>query len=296
MNDYFRSPTVRVAINGETKMAKSIVKTGKTITPADEDIQTLDVNALVAKSVKAPTYSELDNTAADKAIRQIIASGGKLKVLVQETLVGILLHYVNHGDYTKLATLRDAVRKSLGASQAAAMTRFVESFSTIHENKEGKFAKRPGTKNVAFGMGKEDLDTSKIHDFVNGKGEKVGMFWAFDTLPAKPKGVDFLADVLAPLVNRAMRLNAETKLGEEGTGRKVVTNLRGEDGKKVEKVVALPHKNIDDSMVKALLDFATSHGLVLNEDGKLVVAEQPKTTVIRAEKKPTKVINQETAH
>lgn len=78
----------------------------------------------------------MNNADADKAIVQIRKSGSALKTMAHKAACGILLHYVEHGDYTKLEGLLSAVMVGMSRRMANGLTDWVKAFSSLTYNTE----------------------------------------------------------------------------------------------------------------------------------------------------------------
>lgn len=96
-----------------------------------------DGNALAKEHAKVFVLADMkamNNADADKAIVQIRKSGSALKTMAHKAACGILLHYVQHGDYTKLEGLLSAVMVGMSRRMANGLVDWVKAFSSLTYN------------------------------------------------------------------------------------------------------------------------------------------------------------------
>lgn len=126
-------PVKKTARNAKT--AKTIGRKEATTTSegAREELPKLAQKAFVSGDFKA-----INNSDADKAIASIRKSGMALKRQAHITACGIMLHYVEHGDYTKLDLLHDAIREAMSKAMAKGFRDWVIEFSSLTWNDDEK--------------------------------------------------------------------------------------------------------------------------------------------------------------
>lgn len=92
------------------------------------------------KVVKAIKYDfvALDAKAADKAIKSIATRGKALKKYSHEVAVGLLMHYVAHGDYSKMLPMADAVKVAFTGNARTAFIEWVVLNSSLGWDKEAE--------------------------------------------------------------------------------------------------------------------------------------------------------------
>lgn len=218
-----------------------MAKTSKTV-------QTKGIDNVPAVKAETFNYREIPNIAADKAIKEIRTKGKSLRKLAHETACGIAIHFVIHGDYTKMQSLRDAISEGIGKNMANAFADWTEKFTTCHFSK-GKLSKQSSDmKNLFCGMGKDDFDAEKIATFVSPDGNKFRPFYDMEKVPSAPKAIDF-AERLEAFLKEGIRLLSEKTDGKE---------ITAPDGKK--ETVKIAHK-IDKKTVADLKAFAATHGV-----------------------------------
>ncbi len=271
-------------------MAKAVAKSQV----LEGEVLGLDVDQLTSMDNVKYNFRELNNTEAEKNIREIASSAKNTKVLIQETLVGVLMHFVRHGDYTKLSALVDivpTVQRSLGGSAAGAIIRFVETFSTLrYVREEKKFTKVSKTAPNAFcGQTKPKnddnwhFDVEAMQSYETKDGVKFGNFFDVGRAAAMPQGVDFLK-TLVNLANAARRLNEERTLGKTVTTGAGDKRVKHEDQK-------IKHVNIDDQMVDAVDKFVRAHGVAWDEETrKYIAAPAPKPQLIKRNRPAAKPV------
>jgi hypothetical protein len=236
-------------VNGKTETnAKSESKPRKPVT-----VQTKGPQAVKEVKAVAYSYSELDFKAADKAIKAIGSRGASLRKLAHETAVGIMMHYVKHGDNTKLNELRTAIRESISVNMGNAFVDWVKRFSNnTFEN--GKFIKTErGKDNPAkfCGMSADNFDVKALVIGREVNGVKFVEFWNLEREATAFIPVDF-ADRLEALLKLGERLLTEKTKGKE------VTKADG-----TKEIVKVPHEHINKRMLADLTAFATEHGVTV---------------------------------
>jgi len=89
-------------------------------------------------------FAGLDSDAAQQNIEKLLSVGKNARVIAHVTACGILLHYVETGDYTKLIPLRNAIAKVFSNSMAARLTEWVMKYSSLkwREPSTGKDGKK----------------------------------------------------------------------------------------------------------------------------------------------------------
>ena len=105
-------------------------------------------------------YTALAPEAAKRNITRIAKIGVKTKALIHKTAVGILLHAKEHGDYTKMIELVDAVAAGTSKSMAKLLVQWVVNYTPLDYVAESK------RKNA------EGKVEKVAHSFVNSKDKK----------------------------------------------------------------------------------------------------------------------------
>lgn len=186
-------------------------------------------------------FRSLNNEEADRAISQIRHHARNLKILAHETAVGILMHYQEHGDYTKISDLLAAIREGMGKNMSIAFVDWVVRFSslkwrTIDASKAtGEFyhVKKADRK---FDMEKASHETNA--------------FWSFEKLKTAPKAIDALT-VIASALKRLETLYEQKTAGVTINDPKTNTD----------RTVKVEHENLDDKLISDFMGFAKAHGV-----------------------------------
>lgn len=147
----------------------------------------------------------------DASIKSIVKRGKALREDAHKTLVAIIEHHQEHGDYTRLAQLHAAVKSSLGSSIGQSLVQWVNDYySAINWDKDaGAFVHVPKIEKV---IAQEVSFKSKDGDFVF-EGKAVDLPFYRLEKPVNQAPFDFKARVLT-LVTQAE--NARTKQIKEG--------------------------------------------------------------------------------
>ncbi len=122
----------------ETKRVAKTSQVTKTVTEKSKSVALYKVTDIHA----------LDTISAQKMINQIKITGTKLRKLAHQAACGILLHWQEHGDWTKLRSLRDAIEGSMSKAMARGFDDFVSEFSSLEWSKGDKNTPA-GYKNMA---------------------------------------------------------------------------------------------------------------------------------------------------
>lgn len=166
-------------------------------------------------------FSALDDAKVQANINKLYAAGKNARIIAHITACGILLHYVETGDYTKLIALRDAIGAAMSKSLSARFVEWVVKYSSLKwrpDEGTGKDKKPGGFYHVKNSDKVFHLeDTSKPDDkggAVVIKGAINKPFYSFDReTDAKPHAYDFQT-AMADFVKR---LHAELALKERAT-------------------------------------------------------------------------------
>jgi len=171
--------------------------------------------------------SGLDSDAAQANIEKLLSVGKNARVIAHVTACGILLHYVETGDYTKLIPLRNAIAKVFSNSLAARFSEWVMKYSSLKwrdatgtgkDKKEGHFFHVKGSDK------RFDLEDTSKPDGVGGaivvKGAINKPFYSFDRVS---DGKVHTFDFKKFMEDATKRLHAElerrTKAAEAGDKR-----------------------------------------------------------------------------
>lgn len=183
---------------------------------------------------------------ADNAIDAIIKGGKALRVLAHETAVGIMLHYAEHGDYTRLQKqsgdknprLLEAIQFAFSKSMGVAFIDWVQASSSLRWSEENKkFYHNKRDKRIPEGKpGFFDMSAIEVP------------FFEMEREPALPKPQDFNA-LLVKLIKQGERLIEQAKEGVE------------RDGKRRK----IAHK-VDEKLLADLEAFAKVHGIEIERE------------------------------
>lgn len=187
-------------------VAKVVTKAATTVSEGERD--TLD-------TVKLPTFvtgdfKALNNADADKAIAAIVRSGVGLKKQAHVTACGILLHYVQHGDYTKLDKLHDAISVSMSRAMANGFRLWVVEFSSLTYDKDAKRFRHARGAEKTFQLTGDPTADADSHAF---NGAMNSPFYSGDFGDKVPPAYDFDA-AFAKFMETAQR---HLKAAEEAT-------------------------------------------------------------------------------
>lgn len=214
---------------------------------------------------------ELSSEEADKNIGIIRKTGMKTKVLAHTTACGILKHYENTGDYSRLIRLHVAVAEAFGSGMANRLAAWVSLYSTVKWDavgvKDAKGNSQGG--NYKDSVKGEGMEAKKFHiSYINPKTNKQDggahiPFWTVTTEGGGGKlyyEMNLIGDLFARLSNL---MNAREKEGVKHT---------------------VSHKLLDD-----FRKFLEDHGFTFTKEGKPLVP-QPKELPYYKEEKKTAVI------
>jgi hypothetical protein len=146
----------------------------------------------------------MSNADADKAIVQIRKSGSALKTMAHKAACGIMLHYVEHGDYTKIDGLLSAVMVGMSKRLANGLTEWVQAFSSLqYDEKTMQFSHPKGTKRFFHLTGDPTAKDGTWHN----KGALNHAFWSgsFGDKDDKPFAFDaekYLEEALQRIVKK----------------------------------------------------------------------------------------------
>lgn len=214
-------------------MAKEAIKTNGNNVAKANNVATNEAKTGEILPVKY-SFKALDNKAADTAIANIRKSGAELRKLAHETAVGILMHYEQHGDYTKIVPLSDAISEAMSRSMSRAFVEWVEAYSSLKWDKEEK----------TFTHNKRDRRIKKPNrGFFDTQGT-VTEFFRMERDVAIPTYDEM--KLLEDFVKRMGRLLKDATEGREVNG----------------KVKKIKHK-ISPEMVHDLEAFAKNHGVTI---------------------------------
>lgn len=156
-----------------------------------------------------------DLKSIDSMIESIRTRGSVLRNDSHECLIAVLEHHMEHGDYSRLPKLIEAVKDSLGSSLSAAMITYAVKFydGLIHdpENKSKKAKKENGYwVHVKVGGTIRDV---KAEDKVQLKGKDKGVFFVgparslpyFQMEREVPQRAFDITDAFEKLIDRAKR-------------------------------------------------------------------------------------------
>jgi len=169
----------------------------------------------------------LDSDAAQANIEKLLSVGKNARVIAHVTACGILLHYQETGDYTKLIPLRNAIAKVFSNSLAARFSEWVMKYSSLKwrdatgtgkDKKEGHFFHVKGSDK------RFDLEDTSKPDGAGGaivvKGAINKPFYSFDRVS---DGKVHTFDFKKFMEDATKRLHAElerrTKAAEAGDKR-----------------------------------------------------------------------------
>src|SRR5690606_2962771 len=116
----------------QTKTKTETTTAAPTVNNRPASRQSVSTKGIDAEILKSPyNIRELSLEDADKAIANIVKTGKGLRKLAHETACGILLHYAEHGDYTRLQRENDKQEPRLmeaieGAFSRSMRTAFIE--------------------------------------------------------------------------------------------------------------------------------------------------------------------------
>lgn len=117
--------------------AKSISKNPVRVAGTTETTNSKSATKIV---YKATDIKAIDLATAEKNILAIRQTGTKLRRLAHVTACGILLHWQEHGDWTKLINLASAIGDTMSKRMQTGFYEWVEAFSSLKYNKEkGRF-------------------------------------------------------------------------------------------------------------------------------------------------------------
>lgn len=145
----------------------------------------------------------------DASIKSIVKRGKALREDAHKTLVAIILHHQEHGDYTRLGQLHAAVKGSLGSSIGQSLVQWVNDYYTGLQFVDGAFVHVAKVDKIIA----EDVTfVSKDKEF-SFEGKAVDLPFYRLEKPVNQAPFDFKARVLT-LVTQAE--NARTKQIKEG--------------------------------------------------------------------------------
>lgn len=230
-------------------MARTAIKTAtvKAVATKSDDIMAIKFDR---SSMKA-----LDNGAVDSNIEKLYGFGKSARSIAHVTACGILLHYVETGDYTKLIPLRMAIAKVFSNSMAARFSEWVMKYSSLKWRdpvpaKDGKKAVEGTFYHVKGGNKLFNLEDTSTPDGVGGAIQHAGAinkpFYSFDRVSdgnvAEFDFQKFMEDV-------AKRLHRELKRKADATAK---------HDKKTLKAV-----HIEQEQVEAFDKLATRFGVTI---------------------------------
>lgn len=210
---------------------------------------------------------ELSSDEADKNIATIRSSGMKVKMLAHTTACGILKHYENTGDYSRLIRLHVAVAETFGSAMATKLAAWVSTYSTVKWNVKGvEDSKGVNQGGNYFDSVKGDgMEAKKFHiSFINSETNKQDggahiPFWNITTSSSGGKlyyEMNLLGDLFARI---SSLLNAKEKDGVKHT---------------------VSHKLLEDFKV-----FLEEHGFKFTKEGKPLVPQAKELPYYKEEKK-----------
>jgi hypothetical protein len=188
-----------------------------------------DGNALIKEHGKVFVLADMkamNNADADKAINQIRKSGSALKTMAHKAACGILLHYVQHGDYTKLEGLLSAVMAGMSRRMANGLVDWVKAFSSLTYNVDTLKFQHPKGANRYFHL---TGDATAKEGTPHSKGALnlpfYGTGYGDAPEPHKFNAEDYIAEAIQRIVKKLeaefAKKNAETTSAREAKRIKV---------------------------------------------------------------------------
>lgn len=162
---------------------------------------------------KASEMKALNLQQADKAIASIRATGKKYRRDVHTTACGILLHWQEHGDWTKLVELASAIGDGMSKRMQTGFYDWVKTFSSLSWNeKSGKFTNATKDGSRVFNLLGQPEQAAETFAF---KGALNEPFFA-TSFGDRPVYSFNFEEALEALLNRAevamkRKLDAKTK-------------------------------------------------------------------------------------
>lgn len=150
----------------------------------------------------------LSNADADKAIAQIASSGKSLKRLAHTTACGIMLHYVEHGDFTKIHRLLAVVQNAMSRRMATGLVQWVEHFSSLKYDKDAKVFRHTAKADRLFNLN-GDKDADPESDKAKGAGNIA--FWSGNFGDQPPHVFDAEAYIATSIKRMVETLEREMK-------------------------------------------------------------------------------------
>lgn len=129
-----KSAKTRRAKAGRSSTPAVVVKTKPAPSEEELEISRLTKNILFKRS----EISALDSKAASANIQKLSNSAGSTRKIAHITACGILLHYVEHGDHSKLAVLDAVIGARMSKAMQSGFRKWVEFFSTVRWDKDAK--------------------------------------------------------------------------------------------------------------------------------------------------------------
>ena len=226
------------------------------IVPLKEAFKSTGFKSASLKLPEPKVLKALTTTEADKNIRLIQTSGKKTQLLIHTTACGILMHYVNTGDYTPLIRLTEATREALGTAMMGRLIDWVEKYSTVKWNDKNKHY-----FDSVRGMGMEAKSFTLSQ--MNEKGEPVGAAHESFFTVEGPRGTPTTYNAFELLGKLFERLQNLMKANEEDKRRHVV----------------------GPSIIQDFKEFLEKHGLSFDDEGKLVKNKEGKILLPKPEPK-----------
>lgn len=129
------SNTSKIARKGRVSTTKHNADTSKSTKSATGNATEKETSPFLIKLADAKAFTTSD---ADKAIAAIRSKGIAYKRLAHVTAIGIVMHWQQHGDMTKLPMLRDAIEIGMSKIMAAGFVKWVVRFTSFTYDDDAK--------------------------------------------------------------------------------------------------------------------------------------------------------------
>lgn len=148
----------------------------------------------------------------DASIKSIATRGKKLREDAHKTLVGVMEHYQEHGDYTRLKTLTEVVGKALGKSIEQALNQWVaEGVPSLKWDDEAKgFVHIKGCEVTFNTIEKKDKDGKVVF---SGDVREYPFYNMEKPQSVKPFNIYESIDTLIKRAEKAVEANTSDKAG-----------------------------------------------------------------------------------